>query len=122
MGYKRGILVGKLHFGPWSHARVEAASLSPEQRYLILFGEPCVRLREFVRRKNFHRCAPDSCSRKGQRLHFPARVRHDSDFRDLATVREQKIKIIPIGASFPALEIFADYEKTRFRAGVDFAG
>src|SRR5437868_532908 len=87
-----------------------------------LLGQPCSRLREFIRRKEFYRCAPDSCPRKSQRLHLPARVRHESDLGDLATVRKQKIEIIPIGAAFPAAETFADNKETRFCAGVDFVG
>ena len=87
-----------------------------------LLLEPCARLRQFVRRKELYRRAPDSGASKGERVHFPSRVRHDSDPGNLATVREQKVEVIPIGAAFPALKIFPDDQKARLCAGVDLAG
>jgi hypothetical protein len=79
-------------------------------------------LRHFVWRKELYRRGADPGASKCERLYLPPRVPYDSDPGNLATVREQKVEIIPIGAAFPALKIFADDEKARLCTGVDFAG
>src|SRR4051812_20949379 len=44
-----------------------------------LRGKPGTRLRQFGRRKEPNRRATDSGASKGERLHLPPRIRHDSD-------------------------------------------
>ena len=60
-------------------------------------------------------------SGKGQRKSLPPWLSDDSDPGDLTAMRDHKIEIIPIRATFPTLKVFKNGQQTRFRSGFDLA-
>jgi hypothetical protein len=70
-----------------------------------LFRQPASCLLEFVRRKKLHRRAAHSGSGKSERESLPAGLSDDGDLGNLTAVRDQKVEIIPIRATLPALKV-----------------
>src|SRR6185436_19418759 len=60
-------------------------------------------------------------SGKGERIRLPARLADDGDLRDVVAVPVHEIKVAPIGAPLPALEVFEDGEDARLHPGADVA-
>src|SRR5438105_9070439 len=85
------------------------------------FRQPTPRLLQLVSRKKLHRRATDSRSGKSQRKSLPTWLSDDSDLGNLAAMRDHKIEIIPIRATFPTLKVFKNGQQTRFRSGFDLA-
>lgn len=56
---------------------------------------------------------------QGQEL--STRLGENGDLRNLTAMRDHKVEIIPIRATFPAFEVLKNDQQARFRSTVDFA-
>src|SRR4051812_27805009 len=74
---------------------------------------------KLIRQEQLDRRATHPSSSEGQCVRFPAWLGHDRDPRDLATVREKEVEVVPIHAALPTLEVVQDNKKPRLGAGID---
>jgi len=66
---------------------IQAAGIETRDKE-ILFCQPRSRRSNFIRRKELHRSAADTCSGKGERLSFPSRLGDDGELCNFAAVRD----------------------------------